>query len=87
MSMTRAHWGLLAAMVFLAGSGAPSGQGAQTNALANIKGLKCVFPVYASGSWKNGVPQSQAKTGQLSIQIESIDVPDGSARYPYISAF
>ena len=80
MSMTR-KVGLLAAIVFLAGSGTPSGQGAQSNTLANIKGLKCVFPVYASGSWKNGVPLAQAKNGQLSIQIESIDVADGSARF------
>src|SRR3977135_91542 len=80
MSMTRPA-GLLAALVFLAGSGAPARQGAQWNALANVKALKCVFPVYASGSWKNGVPLAQAKTGQLSIQIESIDVADGSARF------
>jgi len=81
MSMTRHGGLLLAALVFLAGSGAPAGQGAQSNELANVKALKCVFPVYASGSWKNGVPLAQAKNGQLSIQIESIDVADGSARF------
>jgi len=61
--------------------GAPAGQGAETNALSKVKTLKCVFPVYASGSWKNGEPQAQSKTGQLSIQIDSIDVQDGSARF------
>ena len=80
MAMTR-HGGLLAVLLLLAGSGAPAGQGAQSNELANVKALKCVFPVYASGSWKNGVPLAQAKNGQLSIQIESIDVADGSARF------
>ena len=54
MSMTR-HGGLLAVLVFLAGSGASAGQGAQSNALANVKAMKCVFPVYASGGGKNGV--------------------------------
>jgi len=72
--MTRHGGRLLAALVFLAGSGAPAGQGAQSNELANVKALKCVFPVYALGSWKNGVPLAQAKNGQLSIQIDSIDV-------------
>jgi hypothetical protein len=68
-------------LVFLAEAGGPSGQGAETNALAKIKSLKCVFPVYASGSWKSGEPQAVAKTGQLSIQIDAIDVQDGSARF------
>jgi hypothetical protein len=72
---------VLAILVFLAGSGAPHGQGADANTLSKIKSLICVFPVYASGSWKNGEPQAQAKTGQLSIQIDAIDVQDGSARF------
>jgi hypothetical protein len=63
-------------LVLLTGAGEPYSQSAETNALAKVKSLKCVFPVYASGSWKNGEAQVQAKTGQLSI-----DVQDGSARF------
>jgi hypothetical protein len=80
MSSHLLYPGLLA-LVFLAGAGGPASQSAETNALAKVKSLKCVFPVYSSGSWKNGEPQVQAKTGQLSIQIDSIDVQDGSARF------
>jgi hypothetical protein len=80
MSSYLFYLGVLA-LVFMARAGGPSGQGAETNALGKIKSLKCVFPVYASGSWKNGEPQAQAKMGQLSIQIDSIDVQDGSARF------
>ena len=76
------------AVVFAAPSGAlfaapfagPAAQIAD-NPLAKIKSLKCVFEAYATGTWKNGEPQAQAKTGQLSIQIDSIDTQDGSARF------
>ena len=74
--------GALAILVFcLFGSNAPHGQSPDANALARIKSLKCVFPVYTSGTWKNGEPQALAKTGMLSIQIDAIDVQDGSARF------
>jgi hypothetical protein len=80
MSIT-SRVGVLAILVVLLGGGATSAQSPDTSALTRIKSLKCVFPVYASGSWKNGEPQAQAKTGELSIQIEAIDVQDGSARF------
>ena len=81
--------GVLGMLVLLSGSAAssavppaaPAAQNAETNPLAKIKSLKCVFEAYATGAWKNGEPLAQAKTGQLSIQIDSIDTQDGSARF------
>ena len=72
---------VLGVLVVLSGSGRPIAQTGDANQLAKVKSLKCVFEAYATGTWKNGEPQAQAKTGQLSIQIESIDVQDGSARF------
>ena len=77
----RTRSGVLVAIVVLWGSGRFDAQSAGANQLAKIKSLKCVFEAYATGTWKNGEPQAQAKTGQLTIQIDSIDVQDGSARF------
>ena len=87
MSITK-RCGVLGILVLLSGSAASSAvpsaapaQNAETNPLAKIKTLKCVFEAYATGAWKNGEPLAQAKVGQLSIQIDSIDTQDGSARF------
>ena len=53
--------GLLTAVLALLSARAVSAQGADKNPLALVKTLKCTFPVYAVGSWKAGVPQSQIK--------------------------
>ena len=71
-----------ALLAALAGSASPRAQSAEAAAaLTAIKTLKCTFSAYASGSWKNGEPQAQAKMGQLTIQIDAIDVSDGSAKF------
>ena len=49
-------------------------------ALATAKSLACVFPVYATGSWKNGQPQAEVKTTTLSLLFDSINTEDGTAR-------
>jgi hypothetical protein len=51
------------------------------NPLATLKSLKCSFPVSAAGSWKDGVPQPpQARSEEISFDVDSIDAQEGSAR-------
>ena len=73
--------GLLTAVLALLGAHAAFAQGTEKNPLALVKTLKCTFPVYAVGSWKAGVPQSQIKQAeQFSLTIDEIDTDSGSGR-------
>jgi hypothetical protein len=69
-----------AAVVVLFSSQGAFAQSADRNPLAFVKSLKCKFPVYSTGSWKNGEPQAQVKQAQeFSLQIDEIDVDGGTA--------
>lgn len=61
-----------------------AGVGAQTtdkNPLASVKSLRCKFPIYASGTWKNGEPGAEVrKAQQFSLDIDEIDTDSGTAR-------
>jgi hypothetical protein len=79
--MMRVRVGLLTAVLALLSAYAASAQGTEKNPLALVKSLKCTFPVYAVGSWKGGVPQSQIKQAeQFSLTIDEIDTDSGSGR-------
>jgi hypothetical protein len=71
------------AALVLALSAANPGLGAQTlreGELANIKALKCTFPVSTVVMWKDGVPEPRVRTTEpLAIEINEIDAADGSA--------
>ena len=71
------------AVVILALLGVDSGLRAQTlkeGELANIKALKCTFPVSTVVMWKDGVPEPRIRTTEpLAIEINEIDAADGSA--------
>lgn len=49
------------------------------NPLTTVKALKCRFPVATSGTWKAGEPVAQTRTQELLIQVNAIDVQDGTA--------
>jgi hypothetical protein len=69
---------LLAALV--AGP-APLAQSTDKNPLAGVKSLKCKFPVYVVGAWKNGESQAQVKQAQeFSLEFDQINTEDGDAR-------
>jgi hypothetical protein len=51
------------------------------NPLADLKRLKCRFPVATSAVWKGGEAQAQVKTQELLFDINAIDVQDGTAEY------
>lgn len=80
------------ALVFLAGAAGRFGhvvsgfspavaQSTDKNPLASVKSLKCRFPVYTVGSWKNGEPKAEVKQAQgFSLDIDEIDADGGTAR-------
>jgi hypothetical protein len=71
----------LTVLVFLSAHRALAQNGTEKNPLALVKSLKCNFPVYSVGSWKNGDPQAQIKQAeQFSLTIDQIDTDSGSGR-------
>jgi hypothetical protein len=64
---------------FAAAAGAA--QSTDKNPLATVKSLKCTFPVYSVGSWKNGEAKAEVKQAQqFSLEIDEIDTDGGTAR-------
>jgi hypothetical protein len=58
-----------------------SAQSTDKNPLASVKSLKCRFPVYTVGSWKNGEPKAEVRQAQqFSLDIDEIDTDSGTAR-------
>jgi hypothetical protein len=56
-------------------------QSTDKNPLASIKSLKCRFPVYSVGSWKNGEPKAEVRQAQeFSFDVDEIDADGGTAR-------
>ena len=49
------------------------------NPLATVKTLRCRFPAATSATWKDGVPVPQTRTQELTIEVDAIDVQDGTA--------
>ena len=79
--MTKIRVGTLVAVLALLSAHTMAAQSTDKNPLALIKSLKCTFPVYAVGSWKNGEPQAQIKqAAQFSLTIDEIDTDSGSGR-------
>ena len=71
----------MVAILGLLFAGAPThAQKSASDAIAAAKGLKCVFPLVAIGTWKNGEPQADVKTAALSIRFDSIRADEGTAR-------
>jgi len=68
-------------LVFLPGSLAGIAQSTDKNPLANVKSLKCKFPVYTVGSWKNGEAKAEVRQSQqFNLEIDEIDADSGTAR-------
>jgi hypothetical protein len=81
MLITRAARSL-AAVLMLTWPAAAMGQGAEPpNPLVTVKALKCHFPVAASAVWKEGAPQPQTKTQEMTFEVREIDSQDGTAEF------
>ena len=80
--MTRQFILLGAMVVSVVAGGQPfSAQSTDKNPLAGVKSLKCKFPVYVVGAWKNGESQAQVKQAQeFSLEFDQINTEDGDAR-------
>ena len=48
--------------------------------LETVKSLKCVFPLVANGTWNNGRPRAELKAAKLTLQFDSINREEGTAR-------
>lgn len=59
----------------------PASAAEPPNPLANLKALKCRFPVATTAVWKGGEPAAQTRTQELLFDIAAIDVQDGTAEY------
>jgi hypothetical protein len=79
--MTKIRVGTWVAVLALLSAHTTAAQSTDKNPLALIKSLKCTFPVYAVGSWKNGEPAAQIRqAAQFSLTIDEIDTDSGSGR-------
>jgi hypothetical protein len=55
-------------------------QGRIEDRLAKVKGVKCTFPVMATGGWTKGEPQIESKAAKMSVGFDEVNVDDGTAR-------
>jgi hypothetical protein len=55
-------------------------QGRAEDRLAKVKGVKCTFPIMATGTWTKGEPQRETKPAKLSVGFDEVNVDDGTAR-------
>src|SRR4051812_24715388 len=79
--MIKIRVGVLTAALALLGAHAGPAQTPDKKPLARIKSLKCTFPVYTVGTWKNGEPAAQIKQAEnFSLTIDEIDTDSGSGR-------
>ena len=79
--MIRIRLVALTVLLALHGSHLTAGQSTDKNPLAQVKSLKCTFPVYSVGAWKGGEPQAQIKQAdQFTLIIDDIDTDSGSGR-------
>jgi hypothetical protein len=55
--------------------------------LAKLRSLKCVFPLHATGTWVNGEPTAQVENNPWTLEFDSIDTDEGTARTQGASTF
>lgn len=69
---------VLAAAILLTGS--LFAQRTETNSFGSVKRLKCTFPLYVVGSWKNGPHVQVKEAAQFSLDFDEIDADGGTAQ-------
>lgn len=55
-------------------------QDASKSRLFGVKSLKCLFELYATGTWNNGEARTEVKPASLSVSFDEIDIDSGTAR-------
>jgi hypothetical protein len=72
---------IVSAVMFVSGGRVGVAQSPDKGSLTTVKSLKCKFPVYTVGSWKNGEAKAEVKQAQqFSLDIDEIDTDGGTAR-------
>ena len=71
---------VLACSSFIAGSTAVYAQDSAEERLSTAKALECTFTVMTTGTWRDGVPQTESKAASLAIAFQAIDTDEGFAR-------
>ena len=56
-----------------------------TATFSTVKNVKCLFSKVASTVWRDGDPQVQVKTTDLTIQFTSVDAQEGTAQANFAS--
>jgi hypothetical protein len=72
--------GILAFGSCLAAPSHAVAQDTSKSKLAGFKTLKCVFALYATGTWDNGEARAEVKPASLSVSFDEIDIDSGTAR-------
>jgi hypothetical protein len=75
----RKHSEVALALVVFVLAGLEASAARAQSSLADIRGLNCRFPIYATGTWTKGEAQAEVKSSALSIGFTSIDTQDGTA--------
>ena len=60
----------------------PSLEAKETRTQADLRGvtqLACVFPLYVTGTWTDGEPETEVAPSGLSFSLEDIDADEGVA--------
>ena len=71
---------VLAVLALVASGAGVRAQTIKEGELAGIKSLKCTFSKSTLVAWKDGVPEPRIRTtGTLTLDIDEIDAPGGSA--------
>lgn len=80
------HSTSLAALFFVLGMQAPSGQTTGPIALADVQSMKCSFALMATGTWDKNVPAAEVTKTTLAMQYNDIDTQDGTANVANVSS-
>ena len=79
MSMGIRTFAIGVVLAIAAGSGTASAQG-RTSKLADVKSVRCEFPMITTGTWaKDGTPSAETEPSEMSLQYDDIDTEEGSA--------
>jgi hypothetical protein len=77
----RVEFRVAAVLLLLSAAASAAAQRRPAPALDAVEALACTFPVAVAGSWKAGQPKADvlAQPTPLSVDIESINIDEGSA--------
>ncbi len=57
----------------------PSLESGAQSTLQGVRQLECVFPLYVTGTWNDGEPETEVAPSDLSFSFEDIDADEGVA--------